>query len=167
MVDKLSKNETRRDIESLKANYDLLKKKYSLPEFKFLNENFEIENIDPESEIILKAIRKHVTEKVFYVLRSLETFMNPSNAPMFIFDIIKMLSESEKELIKNLYNRIVVYEVEAFGLEAEYDEKNEAEFIKRVSLDWKDISLDLKKIYSAMKISDTREAKKSEKSYFG
>lgn len=167
MVDKLSKIETRKDIEQLKANYEPIRKKYSLPEFKFLNENFEIENIDPESEIILKVIRKHVTEKVFYVLRSLETFMNPTNAPMFIFDIIKGLSESEKELIRTLYNRIVVYEVEAFGLEAEYDEKNEAEFIKMVSAAWKDISTDLKKIYSAMKIESPRESKKSEKSYFG
>jgi hypothetical protein len=167
MADKLSKTEMIKDIEKLKSSYESLKKKYSLPEFKFLNENFEIENIDPDSEILLKVIRKHATEKIFYILRTLETFMNPSNAPLFIFNIIKLLNNFEKELIKKLYNKIVVYEVEAFGLEAEYDEKNEAEFVKRVSHDWKNISSDLKRIYSAMKIKDSAEVKKSEKSYFG
>ncbi len=166
MVDKDCKTAIK-DIDLLKQNYEILKKKYVLPEFKFLNDNFEIENIDPDSEIILKAIRKHTTEKIFYTLRTLETFVNPANAPMFIFDIIKLLKDSDKELIKKLYDKIVVYEIEAFGLEAEYDEKNEADFINQISSDWKDISADLKKIYLAMKITDTVEVKKTEKSYFG
>jgi hypothetical protein len=166
MDDKKSKKE-RLDLDELKQRYSILKEKYSLPDFKVVNENFEIENIDPESELIIKAIRKHMTEKIFYVLRSLEMFMNPQNAPLFIFNVIKSISESDKELIKQLYERVSTYEIDAFGLEAEYDEKKEAEFIKRFCIEWKEVSSDLKQIYSAMKDNHKKDSKKSEKSYFG
>jgi hypothetical protein len=108
-----------------------------------------------------------MTEKIFYVLRSLEMFMNPQNAPLFIFNVIKSISESDKELIKQLYERVSTYEIDAFGLEAEYDEKKEAEFIKRFCIEWKEVSSDLKQIYSAMKDNHKKDSKKSEKSYFG
>ena len=164
---KINENEDSKDIELLKKNYELIRKKYDLPEFKFMNNNFEIENTDPESELIIKIIRKHMTEKLFFVLRSLETFMNPQNAPLFIFNIIKLFNESEKELIRELYDKISVYEIEAFGLEAEYDEKKEIEFIKNICFDWQEISAGLKKLYASMKENNVKDSKKSEKSYFG
>jgi hypothetical protein len=157
-----------KNLEKLKQNYELLRKKYSLPEFKYLNENFEIENIEiGETELLSKMIRKHMTEKIFYVLRSLEMFINPQNAPLFIFDIIKSFNETEKHLIKDLYSKIAQYEIEAFGLEAGYNEKKEAEFIKKFSEDWKDISEDLGKIYGAMRDGHKKDSKKQNKSYLG
>jgi hypothetical protein len=167
MEQKKQKNNELKDIEQLKISYELLKKKYALPDFKVMNDTFEIENIDGYSELILKAIRKHMTEKIFYVLRSLEMFLNAQNAPLFIFNVIKQFSESEKELISELYQKTAGYEIEAFGLEAEYDEKKEAEFIKKFSQEWASISADLKKIYLAMKEGHKKDSKKTEKSYFG
>ncbi len=156
------------NLEKLKDRYAALKKKYGLPEFKFLNENFEIENIDiGETELLAKMIRKHMTEKVFYVLRSLEMFLNPQNAPLFIFDIIKSFSESDRALIKELYTKIAHYEIEAFGLEGNYSEKNEADFIKKFSDDWKSISEDLRKIYASMKDGHKKDLRKGSKSYLG
>ena len=105
------------NLENLKKQYFLMQKKYRLPDFKFLNETFEIENIEIyETELLLKMIRKHITEKVFYILRMLETLINPSNAPMFIFNILKSFNDGEKEMIKTFYERLSKYEVEAFGL---------------------------------------------------
>ena len=156
------------NIKKLKDRYEELKKKYSLPEFSFMNNNFEIENIEiEETELFAKMIRKHMTEKIFFVLRSLEMFINPQSAPMFIMNIIKQLSETEKATIKELYQKIARYEIEAFGLETEYDEKKEVEFIKKLAEDWKSISEDMKVIYRAMKENHEKEFKKSNKSYFG
>lgn len=156
------------NIRKLKDNYELYRKKYGFMDFKFINDNFEIENIDSEeTELFLKQIRKHMTEKIFYILRTLETFMNPQNAPMFIFNIIKYFSESEKELIQELYKKMAKYEIHAFGLEAVYDEKREADFIKKVSLEWKEISVDLDKLYIAMMGNHEKDSKKTTKSYFG
>src|SRR3989338_6267546 len=156
------------NLVQLKKEYEIFRKKYSLPEFKFMNENFEIENIEfSETELFLKMIRKHMTEKIFFVLRGLETFINPQNAPLFMFYVIKSFSESDKERIKELYKQLAQYEIEAFGLESAYNENKEAEFIKKFCADWKDISNDLMKLYDSMKEGHNKDTKKAVKSYFG
>ena len=162
------KHSKEQNLKKLKKAYEEISTKYNFPNFNFMNENFEIENIQvEETELFLKMIRKHVTEKIFFFLRSLEMFINPQAAPVFIMNIIKQLSESEKETIKELYKKLARYEIEAFGLEAEYNEKKEAEFVKKLVDDWKDISGDLKFVYQAMKDNHEKEFKKSTKSYFG
>lgn len=162
------KPQKEQNLRKLKDSYEKIKEKYNFPDFRFMNENFEIENIQiEETELFVKMLRKHVTEKIFFVLRSLEMFINPQTAPVFIMNIIKQLSESEKETLKELYKKLARYEIEAFGLEAEYNEKKEAEFVKQVASDWKSIAEDLRFIYSAMKGNHEKEFKKSTKSYFG
>lgn len=164
---RIKKKETG-NLQRLKESYESLKQKYKLPDFKFLNDNFEIENIDiGETELLAKMIRKHITEKIFYVLRSLEMFLGPQNAPLFIFEVLKSFTDADKALIRELYTKIAQYEIEAFGLEAGYNEKNEAEFIKKFSDDWKNISESLGKIYASMKEGHKKESKKSSKSYLG
>ncbi len=156
------------DLKKIKINYEIFHKKYGLPEFSFMNENFEIENIDSEeTELFLKRMRKHITEKIFYILRTLEVFLNAQNAPMYMFNIIKSMTSTEKEHITELYKRLAKYEIEAFGLEAKYDEKKEAEFIKKFSIDWKDASEDLIQIYEFMKEGYNKQGKKENKSYLG
>lgn len=155
------------NVQKLKEKYNPLKKRYSLPEFEFLNENFEIERIEPESEILLKVIRKHIAEKIFFVLRSLELFINPQNAPVFIFKIIKLMNEEEKEAVRLLYDKVSGFEIESFGLEADYDEKKEAEFIKSFSKEWKVISEGLKKLYKSMRDNHQKDLKKQSRSYYG
>jgi hypothetical protein len=164
----MSDNKKQNELVKLKEDYAILKKKYSLPEFKFINENFEVENIHAsETELLLKAMRKHITEKLFFTLRTLEMLMNPQNAPLFIVKTIKFFNEADKDRIKNLYKKMAYYEMEAFGLEAIYEEKKEAEFIKQVCEDWLDLALDLNKIYQSMRLNYGRESRKSDGSYLG
>jgi hypothetical protein len=133
MEEKSKDKKERGNLKHVRESYEKIKAKYGLPEFSFMNENFEIENIDArETELFVKMMRKHITEKIFYVLRSLEIFLNAQNAPLFMFDIIKSLTAPDKELIRDLYKRMAQYEIEAFGLEAQYNEKKEAEFIKKL-----------------------------------
>ena len=94
-------------------------------------------------------------------------FLNPQGAPLFMFDVIKSFNESEKKLILTLYKKIAKYEIDSFGLEAEYDEKREADLVKRLATEWKDMSAELTKIYSAMKGTHETSLKKLGKSYVG
>lgn len=156
------------NLHQLKEEYAKFDKVYGLPEFSKLNQEFEIEGTSVEdTEILLKVIRKHLTEKIFYVLRTLEAFLNPSNAPMFVFNMIKSFSETEKETVKKLYGQLARYEIDAFGLEAEYNEKKEADFIKKVFAEWKGISEELKEIHKFMLENYDKADKKQTKSYFG
>jgi hypothetical protein len=167
-LDKPKKEKNEGNLRKLKATYDAERIKYNLPEFKFLNENFEIENIEiNETELFLKMIRKHMTEKIFYILRGLEMFLNAQNAPLFMYDVIKSFTPAEKDMIRELYKKIAQYEIEAFGLEVAYSEKKEAEFINRFSKDWKEMSPELLKVYTSMRGGHITASKKQNKSYLG
>ncbi len=165
---KLEKSGGKHELKKLKQEYETIRKKYSLPEFKFMNETFEIETIPSEdTDLFLKRIRKNMTEKISSGLRAMEMFLNPQPTPMFLFKIIKAFSSDDKAVIEDIYEKFTYFEIEAFGLENSYDEKKEAEFIRQVAKDWSEIADGLDKIYQSMKLYNKKESKKSEKSYFG
>ncbi|MDP1729297.1 MAG: hypothetical protein Q8L27_03795 [archaeon] len=156
------------NLRKIKLEYDKLRVQYNLPDFTFMNETFEIESIEvEETELFIKRMRKHMTEKIFFVLRSLEVFLNPQNAPLFMMNVLKSLSSVDRESIRDLYKEISEYEIAAFGLEAKYDEKKEIEFIKKVCNSWKGFSEDLVKIYKIMKEANKKIEQKHSKSYLG
>jgi len=155
-------------IEKLKESYEKLKIKYALPSFQFMNENFEIESVaEEDTELLIRRIRKSVREKVHAMIAVFETFINPTSAPMFVFNIIKGFNSDEKEIIEKLYKKFAELEIDAFNLEVRYDEKAEAGYIKKSCELWKSSESDLKKIYESMKGNYGVESKKSDKSYFG
>lgn len=109
-----------------------LQEKYQLPEFSKLNELFDIEDIDPESEFLLRKIRRTLAEKMASYLRFTEIIINPSNAPMFFFKIIKKLTPEDKEAISKIYEDLGTSELKMLSLDIEYNEENEANFIKEI-----------------------------------
>ncbi len=156
------------NLVKLKEEYEKLKQKYSLPEFKFMNENFEIEQICVEdTELLLKRIRKQTMDKISSGIRGLEMFLNPQNAPVFIFNIIKTFSQPDKEIIDNIYHKFAEFEIQAFGLENKYNEEAEADFVKKVAKEWIDICDDFDRLFKSMRANYKQESKKNEKSYLG
>jgi len=155
--------------EKLLLKYEKIAKENKLPTFKFLNENFEVELSEIEEEdLIIRLIRKQIVEKISYHIRTIETFINPSNAPLFVINMIKGFGKEEQEIIKVLYDKLGDFEIDSFGLEVEYSEKKEIDFIKGVCDEWKSIVFDLNKLHSSMKKSHSQEIpKKAQKSYFG
>ncbi|MBI5149112.1 hypothetical protein HZA33_05520 [Candidatus Pacearchaeota archaeon] len=155
-------------LEKLKQDYVKLKSKYRLPEFDKLNRDFEVEKVsERETDYLLRELRKVIAEKEIAVLRFLEMLLNPSNAPFFIFTVIKNLSASDKKVIEKIYSAICEFEISAVALDLIYDEKKEAEFIKNAVKKWDSMQDDLEEfsdlIYRAYKAS----GEKSKKDYFG
>ena len=116
-------------LESLKKQYKELKKKHDLPEFSELNELFDIEEVDIETEFLLKKIRITISEKLTAYIRFIEIILNPSNAPIFFFKLVKKLDGDDKENLANIYEILSNFELENISLDLDYSEKKEAEFI--------------------------------------
>jgi hypothetical protein len=155
-------------LKKYKQEYSKFQEKHKLPSFEFLNENFEIESLaGAETELFLKKIRKQILEKVSSGLRALEMFLNPQNAPVFIFSIIKSFNKTDKEIIDRLYQQFAEFEILAFGLENTYDEKKEAEFIIKAADSWKEISKDFDRLYDTMRLNYKTDSKEKGKSYLG
>ncbi len=155
-------------LESLKKKYDNERAKHSLPSFAQLNEQFEIERIaDHETDMLLREVRKAITEKAVAFLRFLELMLNPSNAPFFMFTIIKNLNGTDKKVVEQIYEKLCEFEIKAISLDLRYNEEKEAEFIKYASKEWKGMEGQFAELDEIITRAWKSSSKKKERDYFG
>lgn len=155
-------------LENMKKDYEALRQKYNIPEFKLLNEEFSIEEIsEKQTDYLLREIRRQIIEKILAYLRFIETIMNPSNAPLFIFSLIKGLSESDKKMMEEAYFRLVEYEVGSIELDNDYSEEKEAEFINNLFSGWKLVKDDVREMIEGLKRGLKLSKNKKERGYLG
>jgi len=165
---KKDKQCNKENLEILKKEYLKFQKKYSLPGFNVLNEDFEIEKVVIlETDFLLREIRKHMSEKVTNLLRFIELLLNPINAPMFIFSFVKNLNIEDKKTLESIYKRIVEMELDLISLDTSYSERAEAEFIKRAHKEWQEIKKGLLSVHDSIKKNWKNRSSKGNKSYFG
>ena len=155
-------------LEKLKKEYEILRKKYNLPDFKDLNEDFHIEKIaEFETEILIREVRKFMGDKMLNYMRFIENLLNPINVPMFIFSIIKLLDAEEKKGFSEIYKELMKKEIQFIELDLEFDEKKEAEFIKHAYGFWQRIKKDLLKIIGKINKKWDDKFEVNSKGYFG
>jgi hypothetical protein len=155
-------------LEKLKKEYEVLKKKYDLPDFKDLNEDFSIEKIaESETEILIREVRKFMGDKMLNYMRFIENLLNPVNVPMFIFSIIKLLDAEEKKGLSEIYKELMKKEIQFIELDLEFDEKKEVEFIKNAYEFWQGIKKDMLKIIDKINKKWDNKFEVNSKGYFG
>lgn len=165
---KEKENKKEKSMDKLKANYEKLRKKYSLPSFDELNEDFSIEKLaEAETDYLLREIRRMVAERIFGYLRTVETLINPSNAPMFVFSIVKSLKESDKKTLTDVYKELAKNELQLIKLDLKYSEEKEGKFIKETYKVWEKNSKLLLEIMEAVEKNWDAKSELSGKSYFG
>jgi hypothetical protein len=156
------------DLKRLKAEYAQLAKKYSLPNFEVMNQKFEIEKLaDHETELLARELRRVMMEKASNYFKFIELFINPQTAPIFFLAVIKKINGIERKPLEELYVELGKLEIESINLENEYNEKKEAEFIKRLNKKWEEITKKLGEMIEKLKKASEQEGKEKEKSYFG
>lgn len=160
-------NEKNDELDDLKSEYEKLRKKYNLPDFYEINLIFDIEELNPKSELLLQKIRKAISEKIADYIRFIEVLLNPSNAPMFFFKLLKKLDSADKDKLNNLYEVLGKIEVESMILDLEHSEKNEAEFIKKAYEFYKSGLGEFILIVKKMGNGDSLRKKESNEGYFG
>ncbi len=140
------------NLTILKDKYRNFQKQYNLLPFEKLNEDFQIEKVSEiETDFVLKEIRENITNKFLNYLRFIESILNPTNSPMFVFAITKTLGTKEREKLTELYKKIAKLEVDLIELDLEYSEKKEAEAIKKYSEMWQEMKKELMGIISIIK----------------
>jgi hypothetical protein len=153
------------DVNELEKQYESLAKKYKLPAFKELNENFEIEKIKRRSGILIKTIRKVMMEKVINSMSFLEMLLNPVSAPRVYLIYIKSMTSEDKNEIDRIYGVLSETVLNSLELEIEYSEKREAEMINEIYKKWNSVKPGFVKVIKDLKkpaSSVTRE-----RNYFG
>jgi len=55
-------------LDELKKNYAILQKKYNLPDYQELNEEFDVEKLqDLETDTLLRAVRKIIRRNIYKI----------------------------------------------------------------------------------------------------
>lgn len=139
-------------LNRLKKQYDVLRKKYKLPEFSKLNEDFEIEKLqEHETDFLLREVRRTIVEKMSVVLKFLEIIINPNEAsPAFIFAMIKEMKPEMKKSLEKMYKELSTVEISSITLDLDYDEKNEARFIKEQTKKWESTKKELRSLIKSV-----------------
>jgi len=63
----------------MKDKYNILMKKYNLPEYEDLNLIFELDDIPIETTLVLQKIRGRINEKIEYLTGIIEIIIQPDN----------------------------------------------------------------------------------------
>ena len=156
------------DLPKLKESYKVFQEKYNLPSFEKLNEDFQIEKAaESETDFVLKEIRRYVTDKFFNYLRFIESLLNPNNAPMFVFAMVKTLGIKEREKLIELYKKISKIEVDLIELDLEYSENKEADAIKKYYLIWQETKKEFLEIVEVIKKNWDAKVEDSGNGYCG
>ena len=156
------------NLDELKKKYNEFREKYGLPEFLELNKIFDIEEIDNETDFLLRKLRRIISDRIAGYLRFVEIIVNPSNAPMFLFKLIKKLGEEDKKQLNEIQETLGECEVEIIRLDLDYNEEKEVEFIKKAyNLFTQEISKKLLVVVEKMGNGKSNEEKKEKGSYFG
>lgn len=155
------------NLDELKEEYKKFRSKYQLPEFRELNKFFDIEDIDVETDFLLRKIRRVIADRIGGYLRFIETILNPCNAPMFFFKLLKKLDNTDKDALTRVYETMGNFEIQLVSLDLDYNEGKEVEFIKAIYKEFNENSR-LKLLNVVNKLSNGESKKReSSGSYFG
>ncbi len=156
-------------LELTKENYKKIQKEFNLPDFKELNEDFQIEKIKfHKTENPVREIRKFLTEKMGNYMRLIEALINPSSSPMFVFAMTKTLKQKDKQKLVEIYKEFSKFQLDLIKIDLDFSEKNEAEFVNKYFKKWKEIKKDFMSILEVIESNwDNKVPVDNGKDYFG
>jgi hypothetical protein len=155
------------EIEVIKKEYEKLSKKYDLPDFDKLNEEFDICRCDINIKTPIRDVRKAMALKFSSLLSFVELLLNPSNGSMFYMFLVRGIEIKEKETLEKLFSELGKMSIDSFALDIEYSEQKEAQYIKENFKQWQVLKKDALSIADALKKGWGKAVGKKDKSYFG
>ncbi|AJF61191.1 TPA: hypothetical protein HA239_04945 [Candidatus Woesearchaeota archaeon] len=120
---------------NLKETYGKLEKKYSLPAYSELNRDFDIEDILPETEVMLQKIRGKITEKLEGYAGLIESFVQPDTNMKDMYEA-RHMDDADREHAYALFKKIM-HIIRRSALTAiQNTEEGNASFIKESFSEW-------------------------------
>lgn len=156
------------NLENLKKDYNRIQEKFNLPDFAELNKDFHIEKIvEIKTDFLIREIRKFMADRFSNYLRFIEALLNPVNAPMFVFSVVKSIGVEDKKKLTEIYKKLAKIEVDLIELDINFIEEKEVEFVKESYKIWQEIKKDLLKVIETIKKNWDNKGEVNGKGYFG
>lgn len=150
--------------KGIKKQYELLRKKHKLPAFADVDREFEIGKIEGDG-FLLREIRKKIAEKVSDAGSLLEEVLHPETNLADLYES-RVFDEREKQMLFDVYKRLMVALRRTAELSIESDEKLEALFINSFSEEWKKIKPQLATFVKRLRESWEKDTDEGEKAAY-
>jgi hypothetical protein len=149
----------------IKEKYEELKNKHNLPDFDEIDNDFEISNV--EDKMLLRGIRKKISDKIDYYAHVLDGFMQPDSSFSSLYEI-EAFNDEDREKLMSLYKKIMILHRELIKLNLNFGDDVDAKFIIGFYDEWKQLKKDLILILEKVQsLWCTEELKGFNIDYFG
>lgn len=151
----------------VKGDYEKLQKKYRLPDYEYINSDFEISSIE-QKKFLLREIRRKMFNKFDGIKELLELIILPDTNSFSSMYETKLFDEEEKNQIYNIYRTLMMIDRLATIVNLKSNEKEDAEFILNALEEWKKIKIQLLPFLEKLKNNWMKETTvKEDLGYFG
>ena len=154
-------------VNEIEKEYSKLSKKYKLPKFKEIDNEFEISTLESPSFLIKNILRK-IEEKLGFYIEVIGNLVHPDASSLSSMYEIRYFSDDEKDEIYNLFKKLMKVDRSIVEVVLENDEKKQAEFLNKFFSNWLGTKKELLKYIEKMKESWEKQSTiEEDTAYFG
>ena len=124
--------QTNNEIEK---HYNELRKALSLPEFKDIDEEFELSDIE-ETKFLLRAVIRRIAEKLDFYTAMLEDILQPDTSNLYAMHEMRFFDEEEKKQMYELYTKLMNLNRHSIEVSLDNAPEMHADFINRIFNEW-------------------------------
>lgn len=151
----------------IKKDYEELRKKYSLPDYKSMDDDFEISCID-DGDSLLRDIDRKIAEKIEFFADIINSVLQPDTSSLTDMHECRFFNDAEKKVLFDLYKVLMGMHRASIELLIHNNEKETAEFIKDTCSKWGNVKKSIAATVRKMKETWQKEISyKEELGYLG
>ena len=140
--------------EEIKKEYEIFKKKYTLPSFEVVDKELELSLLE-NKEFLLKQITSRLFDRIDQSVRFLEPILHPDTNSISNMNEYRFISDEEKAGLFIFFKKLMKIHRHIIGLLIDYDEEKTAKFVTEYFKEWPSIK---KRLYElSMKLSESWE----------
>ena len=130
--------------------YNELRKKLKLPDFREIDFEFEISDLE-ETNFLLRATVRKMAEKLDFCSTMLEELLQPEPSNLYAMHETGFFDEDEKKQMNALYSKLMVLNRHSIEVSLINNENEQTSFINNTFNEWKTLKNELLKYIRKMK----------------
>ena len=158
-------------VMELKKEYDILAKKYNLPDYEDLDKEFELLYVMDIKEIKypLRFVRRRINDKMAWACTMIQSILQPNPGSLVNLQESNCFTKDDKQKLFAALKDMMQLERKSLLLDINFNEKEDATFIAEAFNRWltvkKDVSWMAEKMHQYW--TTMEEEKKTTDHYFG
>ncbi|MEK6903311.1 MAG: hypothetical protein AABW64_01545 [Nanoarchaeota archaeon] len=157
---------------ALESEYASYQKKYSLPSYQHLNQEFEFLAIGQLQQIDfpLRFMRRRMTDRIAGICNFFQTILQPNPGSYVLLKESSFFTGDEKQQIQRLLYEAMVFLTKSTLLDSTFDEKADAAFIRELYKFWMHAKPQYRKLLEKLEQGwqkKPEQQKQAQNHYFG